>query len=523
VVALADRGDKESLGALASSLGDSDKEVRVAAAQAIGKVSSGLIQRGDSEAPKAAVEKVSRLLQSSDERERIAASGALLNMGDRSQATAMRGGTQSADASVRRQALEDGDADDELLTKSLSDSSAKVRFAAARKLAHKGNKQSISVLREVAASSELDAVAAYGLLTKLGEEVEPPPKSVMLGASVAERHALLGTIATLPAKAARKLLPGLASDPSAVVRRRAAEVAHKLYQTSKDSAFLPTLRALRNDSDVLVRSRASQLLSELAKQNPQVLTVKPPVESPAEAKVKPQPTPKEPTQPEVKNPVEPTSSTVQAGSGFVQFVGEEGLRVQIDKGAPQPLPDKPIPLAAGKHRISSVAGAQDVQVGAGVTVTVKVSGTLTEQLVHDASDALRSKDLARAQILIERARRIGLRTGARPQLLAELLFLQAKLYDGRGQWREAMNEYGKYLSLPAAHQRADTAAAVRSAVAKLAPRMGRVQIFTLRDGKCKLTEEYYLPPGEHLISLGGGKSKVMSMYAGVTTPVRQCP
>jgi hypothetical protein len=53
--------------------------------------------------------------------------------------------------------------------------------------------------------------------------------------------------------------------------------------------------------------------------------------------------------------------------------------------------------------------------------------------------------------------------------------------------------------------------------------MGRIQIFTLKEGKCKLTEEHFLPPGEHLISLGGGKSKVMSIYAGVTTPVRQCP
>jgi hypothetical protein len=50
-----------------------------------------------------------------------------------------------------------------------------------------------------------------------------------------------------------------------------------------------------------------------------------------------------------------------------------------------------------------------------------------------------------------------------------------------------------------------------------------MQIFTLKEGKCKLTEEYFLPPGEHLISLGGGKSKVMSIYAGVTTPCEAMP
>ena len=89
---------------------------------------------------------------------------------------------------------------------------------------------------------------------------------------------MLGTISELPARAAKKLLPSLTTDPSAVVRRRAAEVAHSLYLRTKDSSFLPMLRALRNDSDLLVRSRANQLLGDLAKQNPQVLTEKPPVD-----------------------------------------------------------------------------------------------------------------------------------------------------------------------------------------------------------------------------------------------------
>ena len=159
------------------------------------------------------------------------------------------------------------------------------------------------------------------------------------------------------------------------------------------------------------------------------------------------------------------------------------MRVQIDKGAPQLVSDKPISLSVGKHRITSVGGGQDVQVNAGSTVTVKLLGTLTEQLVHDASEALRSKELSKAQTLIERARRVGLRMGARPQLMSELVYLQARLYDARGQWREAMNEYGKYLMLPVSHQRSETAATVRAAVAKLAPRMGRIQIFTLKEGK----------------------------------------
>ncbi len=517
---LADRGGKEALATLQAGLGDDDKDVRVAAAQAIGRVSSSMIRRGDSESAKSAVEKVSKLLQSTDERERMAASGALLSMGDRSQAAVVRAGVQSADANVRRQIVEEDGVEDDLLQKALEDSDGKVRLAAAKKLGQKGNKAAVPVLKEAAASSDLDAVSAYQLLVKLGEDVEPPPQTVLVGASTAERHQVLSTIAELPPKAAKKLLPSLITDSSAVVRRRAAEVLSGLYQRTKDAAFLPMLRSLRADSDVLVRSRANQLLEELAKQNPQVLTAKPAPEAI-----------EKPTQ--VAKPIEPTPATgtenkppengSPSGTGFLQLVGEDGVRVQIDKGPSQLLSDKPIPLPVGKHRVSAVGGFHEVQIAAGATVSLKVPGTLAEQLTHDAADALRGKDLSKAQSLIERARRVGLRTGARPQLLSELIYLQAKLYDTRGQYREAMNEYGKYLSLPSNQQRAETAALVRSAVAKLAPRMGRIQIFTLREGKCKLTEEYYLPPGEHLISLGGGKSKVLSIYAGVTTPVRQCP
>lgn len=524
VGALAERGGKDALLALQAGLSDGEKDVRVAAAEAIGRVSSAMIGRGEADAARPMAEKVSKLLQSSDERERMAASSALLRMGDRSQAAVVRSGMQSADATVRRQSIEQGEVEDEALQKALEDSDGKVRFAAAKKLAQKGSKLAIPVLKETASSSELDAVVAYKLLHKLGEEVEPPPQSVLVGASTAERHQILSTVAELPPKAAKKLLPSLATDSSPVVRRRAAEVASVLYQRSKDAAFLPTLRALRADSDPLVRTRANQLLTDLAKQNPQVLTERPlqePVEKTAKTKPPAQNPTTEPANPDAgTKPVENPAST---GTGFVQLVGEEGVRVQIDKGPAQLLSEKPISLPVGKHRISTSSGSQEVQVSDGATLTVKVSGSLAEQLTHDAAESLRNKDLTKAQSLIERARRVGIRTGARPQLLSELIYLQAKIYDARGQWREAMNEYEKYQSLPPAHQRAETLSAVRAAVAKLAPRMGLIQIFTLVNGKCKLTEKHYLPPGEHLISLGGGKSKVMSIYAGVTTPVRQCP
>ena len=62
-----------------------------------------------------------------------------------------------------------------------------------------------------------------------------------------------------------------------------------------------------------------------------------------------------------------------------------------------------------------------------------------------------------------------------------------------------------------------------TAVARLKTRMGKIQIFTLDGGQCRVTEEYYLPAGDHTISLGGGLTRTVSVDVGVTTPVRQCP
>ncbi|HMU39954.1 MAG TPA: HEAT repeat domain-containing protein [Pseudomonadota bacterium] len=541
VMALSEQTSQEALSALVSALGDADKEVRIAAAQAVGRVGAKLQSRGEGEAAKPALVALASALDSGDERERAAKRAAMQKLGDKTQATRLAEIASSGDAKVRRYAVEHGDLGDEALQKALEDPDAKVRFAAAKKLAERGNKAGVKVLRDVAASSDVDAVTAHGLLAQLAEETEPPPASVLLGASEAERHGLLSVVETLPAKSAKKLLLGLAKDPSAAVRHRAAKAAHGLYVRTQDAAFLPVLRSLSMDTDPRVRKTARRLLEDLAKQNPQVYTAKgqpepkepvtPKSPSPPKDPGDSAPDPKDMAAPQEPKPPHKGSDPPpkhqqggdKSGPGSVQFVGEEGLRIQIDKGAWQLLSAQPVPLPDGKHRVASVVGALDFEVKPGEVTTVKVPGSFLEQLLREATDALRNKDLARAQTLVEKAKRAASRTATRPQLLAELVFLQARLFDAKGQWREAMTEYQKYLSLPKSHQKGDTLAQVRAAVAKLAPRMGRVQIFTVVGGKCKLTDERFLPPGEHIVSLGGGKSKTVSIYAGSTNAIRQCP
>lgn len=53
--------------------------------------------------------------------------------------------------------------------------------------------------------------------------------------------------------------------------------------------------------------------------------------------------------------------------------------------------------------------------------------------------------------------------------------------------------------------------------------MGLIQVFVMKKGRCQLTQQYFLPPGDHIVNLAGGASQTVSVYAGSVIPVRQCP
>ena len=527
--ALGKEASRSAVDALVTGLSDRNKEVRIESALALLRAGAALQKKAGPEAVQPVLEKLRKLRTDGDERERAAAAAALAALGDKNEEAVLRAAATSADAKVRRLAVEHGALDQATLRQALSDSDVKVRFSAAKKLAQRGDKTAVPVLRAVAASSDLDAVTAYGLLSQLGEETEPPPTMVIAGASLAERLRLLSVIETLPPAAAKKLVAVLAQDADPVVRHKAAEVSQKLFAQTRDGWFLRPLRALAVDSDARVRVFARRLLEETQRASaagPQLTdpTVGKPVSRPDGPEKSAPPDKKDtPKTPDGKDGKDGKDGPDVSQVGQALLVGETGIRVQIDKGDWQLLPEKPVSLSAGKHRVAFAGGSQIFDIKAGETTTVRVAGSVVEQLVLEALEALRKKEINRAQQLIDKARRVALRMATRPQVLSEVTFAQAKVFDEKGLWREAMTEYQRYLALPAQHKRAETLGAVKAAVAKLLPRMGRVQVFTVRNGKCKLTDEYYLPPGEHLISLGEGRSKTLSIYAGATSTVKQCP
>lgn len=502
--ALGKKRAREAIEALTEVLEDSDDELRAISVRSIGSISVALKAKNGTtgkDADKQVVERLQKLVQSKSEQDRVVAAGTLLQMGDKSQRSVIEVSLLSSNSLVRRLAVEMIDADSRELVKALSDSDRLVRYAAARRLAATGSREAIPALREVVAAGDIEGLTAYGILKRLGESVEQPPglKSLLTTGGLSERFAVMDVVGELPPSLAQQLLLIASNDPASVIRRRTADTASRLFVQTKQLAFIRLLRTLSNDVEAAVRSRARELLSALPAG----------LESSAADSMEVE---------DVK-PVRSTSSAAEQGQLLV--VGEEGVRVQIDKTAPQAISNKAISLQAGKHRLTYLGGQQEVSIPSGGSITVKVPTTLAEQLVQDAIDAFKSRELVRAQGYLDRSRRLMQRVGTKPIVRADHSYVQGKVCEAKNQLQQAMAEFTGYQRLPVAQQRPEYLADVKTAVSRLAPRMGRIQIFTMREGRCQM-EELYLPPGDQVVSLGPGQTKVVSVYAGVTTPVRAC-
>ena len=507
--ALGKKRAREALAALTDVLDDTDEEVRAIGARSIGSIAIALKAKGgssDKEADRQVLGRLQRLAQSRSEQDRVVAAGTLLQMGDRSQRSVLEASLLSSNALVRRLAIEMIDSDSRELYKALSDSDRLVRFAAARRLAAKGVPQATPILREIVSAGDMEGLTAYGILKRLGEAVEQPPglRSLLTSGSLSERFAIMDIVDTLPPPLAYQLLLVAVNDPASVIRRRGADSASRLFGQTRQLVFIRLLRVMITDPEAAVRSRARELLAAVSADQ----------ESHASDSME-------------SDELRPAAASVAVGStevkqGQLLLVGEEGVRVQLDKLPLHAISNKPLSVSVGNHSITYLGGQQEFSVASGETVTLKVPTGIAEQLIQDALDALKSRELMRAQGYLDRSRRLMQRVGTKPIVKGDHIYVQAKVNELKNQLQQAATEYSNYQHLSPAQQRPEYLADARGTLNRLALRMGRIQIFTLREGQCQLAEEYYLPPGEQVISLGPGQTKRISVYAGITTPVRVC-
>ena len=474
---------RAALEALSDSLEDADAEVRAAGMRAIGQVVTALRHRGDRNPEQLVQQQLLRLARSGDEIDRVVASGILLQTGDSGRQDSLRAGLRSPSALVRRLAIELIEPELPLLRAGLTDPDRLVRLAAARRLVGLGSTEAAAVLRELAAGGDEAALIAYGILRKLGEAIAEPPALVRLlrEGTARERTAVLEGLGELAPALALRVLRLASSDQSAVIRQYVAQLAYELALKTGQPEFRGVLFNLSGDSNLAVRMSVAELVAKLPKGPP-----------PQAARAQAEQAGAEP-------PVGPAPGGAQSSGTDL----------------PQPPRDGPAvaqPPAGGRAPELAPAAADSA------AVEVEV-----QKLLADVRAALKGNNYARAQSLLNRARKLLRHGGSKTVLPSEILYLQGSTYELRGQWREAMATYGKYGELPPGQRLAESAQAVAAAVARLKTRMGKIQIFTLDGGECRVTEEYYLPAGDHTISLGGGHTRTVSVDVGVTTPVRQCP
>ena len=381
---------------LQPGLEDSDGEVRRSVIQAIGQVAVYLKGRGDVEAGRSVLGRLSAMARSGSSIDAVVASGTLLRLGDGSQRDVLQKGLRSVDARVRRLALELGGADSAALLHGLTDPDLLVRFSAARLLAEGGRRESMVVLREVLAQGNVNGLLAYGLLRKLGETPIAPSglRSLLVSGDLETRTAAVEALVGLPAEEATPLLRQALLDSVAVVRRQVAEVAFELARLGRPEGW-ELLSVLRGDDEVSVRSRAGTLLVRLGPR-PLVAAVNAPVARSAP--------------PDMATSTPPDMTTPL-----------------VFKRGPALSPPSPSPLP--------------------------------EQFLKDSEVALGQRDYRKALQLLNRAEELagGAKRGG---LRAQIWMEKGRVFEARNRWDQALDEYSKLLQVPPAQRSKAEAAAV---------------------------------------------------------------
>jgi len=466
VKALGQRTDAESLAALHHGLADPSSEVRNEALRSLVKLTLLLMKQKQIELAAQVRAWLTEVLRSSDLGEQALARIGLQRLGDDSQRSQLAALYQKADAEQKRQIIDREDGDRELWIVALSDENWPLRFAAARRLGEAGDRRAIPVLREALSRSGSSTGTAYGLLLRLGETVEPPNLMAQLSTTVPveQRVAVVEGLLLSPLTISLPLLQRAAHDPAVAVRSQAVEVAAELPMVNGAPAGQPILRLLSDDSNAVIRNRASALLLRL-------LNI-------------------------------PRSSAPLA----------------VESSKPRAVPVTPPPSTNGPQAMENPATNSAPPSDAD-------KGTPIAELARRGRHALDTKDFAAAELLLGKARRACARSAKTPgcaELSFELSVLLGRAHEAQGHTAEAMTEYERAMKLSAkVVGKAEEKAATQAGVLRLVPKLGVVMVPKKQGKSCELIS-LWMPPGSHQLTIDGQPQTVV-VQANQTVRAGTCP
>jgi HEAT repeat protein/tRNA A-37 threonylcarbamoyl transferase component Bud32 len=552
--ALGRRPESAALTVLIAGLRDAEAAVRQESLRALGRVALALRRDGTGDILQQAAGWFQEVLTRGEPAEQALARGVLLQLGDEQQRAALTSLGSAAPPMVRSLIAESSGGDVALLVPMMKDPDLAVRWAAARALAEQGDRRALPVLDEVMASGGADAIAAYGLLRRLGvQAAEPKEVSALLtGPSTAQRMAALEATARMPAELARPLLLRAARDAEPLVRRLAAEIAAELAEGPSGDPALDVLRVLVQDVDAGVRARSSVLLARVLGSR----TSRKPVEAAPTDKAQParpdQPRPQGATPATPATPAttpgtapvdggpaardagaesEPGPASAEDGDkpqgrGFLVVDAPALVQFQIDHRPWQSASGQPIALSAGTHRVTSLGGAQEVTIVDKETATLRIEESNIEELARKGMELFASKDLRKAQKMMEKANSLCARAkkaqAGCAYLSFDLSYRLAGVYEQDGRTVDAMTEYQKLSAQTGQIKgKAEEKAAIQEAIIRLAPRLGQVILAKTVKGKCH-EQVLWVEPGSSSIEIDGEEREVR-VKARETVRLGACP
>ena len=543
VQALGRKRVRAALLALQDSLDDRDVDVRAVSLRAIARVLDSLHKQGDSAADGLILTRLAQVTQTGTEPDRIAAAAILLQLGDKNQGARLLSALHASDPLVRKLALEFAQVDEAALQNGLQDEDRGVRFTAAKRLLERGSKLGVSVLKEIALVADVMGLSAYNKLRAMGEQVVPPDglSRILQAADLHGRLDALDVVAEMPVDKAVDLLFLASRDLAGAVRYRVAEIAKEMYLRTGVRALLHLLQGLAQDTDPLVRS-AAQL--PVAAQTAPVVTQTAPVAAQTIPVALAQQNAMKASEQATQNVTEKTAPSapsterldlgaaaapsevgrVAAGTGLLLIEAGELVRVAIEHGAPAVVSKKPLSLSVGTHRLHFVGGERDVTIRAGETTTVTLAVLTADQLLADGKEAFVAGKLERAKELFERLRGLERRGRVRKGSSAEIALHLAKIYESANELGRAVEEYSRLRAMP------DIPPSFRAiadkAMSRLAFSVGHIILFrpSNTDTKGCVRDDLYLPPGNHILDVGLGKTKteMVRVQAGTTVTLSKC-
>jgi HEAT repeat protein len=524
---------------LLAALGDSDSAVRLEVLRSLSRVVQALQQRGEQELP-ALQGLLGSVLASRPPLEQALAVGVLLRAGDAGQLGRLRALVQAKDndPQVRRTAAEQLSAQApeqaELLAEVLADPDFSVRFVAARKLAARGDKRAIPVLKEALARGGLDGLLAYVLLNKLGEPTPPPAdlETSFAAAPLAQRLEVAELLGELPADVALPLLRRASRDLDAAVRRHVAEAAALLRGEGSVPPGVPLLRQLLTDRDGGVRARAQALLGRLL--TPQDKAG--PASPPTAAEVAPardggagdggvHTAGAAGSGDTAGTAAGSDDAALAGGRGHLLVETPPGVHFQIDRGPYQTATKAALTLPAGRHLVTAISGVQEVLIKPDTTVTLHIEASQAEQLFRDGRDNFNKPDYAKAKRQLEKANALCARDSKHAQACAgltlESFFLLGKIYEEQNDLSQAMNAFQRVAEREAnVRGKNEQKAYSQQAMARLRPKLGQV-ILTQKGKRGCQDEVNWLRPGTTLIRINGSLQAV-TVKAGGEVRVGSC-